>query len=441
VTTLAALRADARACFAAALAAVEPAVAVARHLAREGDAIVLRARDGAEIGRHRGPVCVVGAGKAVVAMAKAARAIVGASSCHGLVIAPHGAAAADLAPITLRHGAHPLPDAAGVEATAALVELVTSRGRDTLVLVLLSGGGSALLVAPHDDVTLADTHAVTRDLLAAGADIAALNAVRKHCSRVTGGGLARAAAKTAGCWTLALSDVVGDDPATIASGPTVADRTTYGDALAALARHGVTPPASIATHLRRGAAGAVAETLKPGDPALALARTALVGRNADAVAAAAAEAARRGYAVTVEPRPLEGDAAAAGERLASALDALPGRGPAALVAGGETTVRARPGGQGGRSQHLALSAAIRLSGRHAVLLAAGTDGIDGPTAAAGACVDGETLTRAVVQGLDAAAALAATDSHRLLSATGDLVVTGPTGTNVADVVVALRTPA
>jgi glycerate-2-kinase len=432
------LRADARACFAAAVAAVEPGAAIGRWLARDGAALVLADATGVGRARHHGPVVLVGAGKAVAGMAGAARAILGPSLAGGVVIAPHGSPAADLGPVRMRFGAHPVSDQAGVAATRELVAAVRSADRATLVLVLLSGGASALLSAPADDVTLEDKRAVTRALLAAGAEIGALNAFRKHCSDVKGGRLARAAAGAAACWTLVLSDVVGDDLATIASGPTVADPSTYADAVAALARYAVTAPPRIAARLARGAAGAIPETPKAGDPALDAVRTRVVGRNGDAVAAAAAEARRRGYRVTVWPAPLQGDAADLGAALARAAAALPSGEPVALVAGGETTVRARPGGLGGRSQHLGVAAALALAGQPIVLLAAGTDGIDGPTEAAGACVDGETVARARRAGIEPSAVLAATDSHRLLAATGDLVVTGPTGTNVADIVVALR---
>jgi glycerate-2-kinase len=438
--TTARLRADAHACFAAAVAAVEPAAAVGRALARDGETSLLQDA-GTVVARHRGPVCVVGAGKAAPGMARAAAAILGPSIASGLVIAPHGSGAGELGAIAIRNGAHPVPDATSIASTDALLALLRAADRQTLVVVLLSGGASALLAAPSDGIGLADLQALTRDLLAAGCEIGDLNTVRKHCSRVTGGRLAAAAAGAAACWTLVLSDVVGDDLATIASGPTVADPTTYADASAILARYGVTPPPAVSAHLDRGAAGAIAETPKPGDPLFAHARTRLVGRNADALAAAAATAGARGYAVTLMDQALGGDAAAAGERLVGALRTLPDTGPVALVAGGETTVRARPGGVGGRCQHLAVAAAIALDGTQAVVLAAGTDGVDGPTDAAGGCVDGGTIHRARAAGVDAQAALAATDSHRLLAATGDLVVTGPTGTNVADVVVALRAPA
>jgi glycerate-2-kinase len=437
MTMRAALRADAHACFAAALAAVEPGRLVARALARAGDEVVLCAPDGSVLARHRGSITVVGAGKAVVAMARAAVSALGPAVAAGLVIAP-APAPADVGPIAVRGGAHPVPDAAAAASTAALLDRVERARADTLVLVLLSGGASALLAAPAAGIGLDDMQALTRAMLAAGAKIGDLNAVRKHCSRVTGGGLARATAHAAATWTLVLSDVPGDDPSTIASGPTVGDPTTYADALAALSRLGVVPPPAVGAHLRRGADGSVAETPKPGDAIFARVETRLVGTNGDAVAAAAGEAAKRGYAVTAAPRALRGDAASVGAALADTLLALPGVGPVALVAGGETTVRAVAGGAGGRSQHLAVAAAMRLPNTSAVLLAAGTDGIDGPTDAAGGCVDGETIARARAAGFDPAEILRATDSHRLLHATGDLVVTGPTGTNVADLVVALR---
>jgi glycerate-2-kinase len=434
------LRADARACFDAALAAIEPGRALGRHLACDGGALVLRDASGAPI-RHDGPVVVVGAGKAVAGMACAARTIVGSSLTGGVVVAPQGTQASGLEPIRVEFGAHPVPDDAGVAATRALVDAVRAADARTLVLVLLSGGASALLAAPPPGVTLADEQAMTRALLAAGAEIGTLNAIRKHCSTVKGGQLARAAAGAAGCWTLVLSDVVGDDLATIASGPTVPDPSTFAEAIAGLARYGVTPPPAIAAHLARGAAGAVAETPKPGDPAFVAVHARVVGGNGDAIAAAAAEGSRLGYDVMVWPGPLRGDAGDAGRTLAHAIARAAGPRPVAIVAGGETTVRARPGGIGGRSQHLALAAAIALTGRSAVVLAAGTDGIDGPTEAAGGCVDGATVARARAAGLDPSAALAATDSHRVLARTNDLVVTGPTGTNVADLVVACRGPA
>ena len=439
-------REDALACYRAASDAVHPGRLVARSLKRVGADLVLTSSDGGQsvqsvlIARHAGPVLLVGGGKAALAMARAAVERVGAACVGGLVVVPRGGGGYCGAGIEVAEGGHPLPDGGGETATNHLLQLVATADPATLVLVVLSGGASALLVSPSDGLTLADKQAVTAALLTGGADIIALNTVRKHCSRIKGGGLARAAAAARAIWTLVLSDVIGDDLTTIASGPTTADPSTFTDAARALERHldAGQCPAAITRHIERGRCGLVPETVKPGDPLLARVQTCLVGGNSDAVSAAAATAAARGYAVEVSAASLTGDAAEAGKAIAARLRAVaPGR-PAAIIAGGETTVRVHPGGRGGRSQHLALAAAIALAGEPAVVLAAGTDGVDGPTPAAGACVDGETVARARRVGFDPEGILAVTDSHALLAATGDLIVSGPTGTNVADVVVALR---
>jgi len=434
------LRRDARACFAAALAAVEPGGLVSSRLERSGDALSLRGRDGTPLARHEGPVVVVGAGKAALAMAGAVGAISGPGCIGGAIVVPAGVAGPRPARVEIGVGAHPVPDAGSVRATARVLAAVSQAGPDTAVLVVLSGGASALLVAPALGLELGDKQRLTARLLDAGADIAALNAVRKHCSRVKGGGLARAAERAAALWALVLSDVVGDDPAVIGSGPTVADPTTFADAEAMLAAHlppEAVPPA-VVRHLAGGRRGAVPETLKPGDAALARTRTVVIGGNRDAVDAAAGTAARLGYAAEVLEPPFTGDAAEVGRAVAARLKSAARNHPIALVVGGESTVRVVAGGRGGRCQQLALAAACVLAGEPGVVLAAGTDGVDGPTDAAGACVDGGTVGRALARGIDPVRALAATDSHPLLAATGDLLVTGPTGTNVADVVVALR---
>jgi len=432
------LRADVLACHAAALEAARPGRLVTRSLDHARGTLRLRGHGGELLAEHAGPLLVVGAGKAALAMARAAAEAAGDACAGGMVIVPHGGGGSCPGGVEVATAAHPVPDAAGEAASGRLLGLVAAADARTLVLVVLSGGGSSLLVAPAEGLALADKQDLGARLLASGADITALNVVRKHCSRVKGGGLARHAVGTAGLWTLVLSDVVGDDPATIGSGPTVGDPSTFRDAAAVLARYVAQDdvPARVRTHIERGCAGAVPETVKPGDPALARAVTVVVGGSRDVVAAAAAAASARGYATQVVPEPLTGDAARAGRALAALLRTA--RGPFALVAGGETTVRARPGGRGGRSQQLALAAAPVLEGEPCVLLAAGTDGVDGPTDAAGACIDGGTTARARALGLDPAAALVATDSHPLLDATGDLLRTGPTGTNVADLVVALR---
>jgi glycerate-2-kinase len=428
---------DARACWAAALAAVEPGRIVRTWLARDGASLVLRRPLGEELARHAGPVLVVAVGKAAAAMAGAACDVAGVD---GWAIVPQAAVPGRAGRVTVAGASHPIPDAAGVAATAELLGRVRQASAETLVVALVSGGASALMVAPGDGITLADKQAVTRALLRAGADIGALNTVRKHLSRVKGGGLARAAQRAAGLWTLVLSDVIGDDLATIASGPSVADPTTFADAGAALDRYvpAGEQPAAVRARLAAGRAGQVPETVKPGDPVLARVRTEVLAGNRTAVAAAAAEARRRGYRTAVVGEPLAGDAATAGRALAARLLAEPGDGPVAVVAGGETTVEVVGVGLGGRSQHLALAAALVLAGHPGAVLAAGTDGVDGPTDAAGALVDGDTAAALRRAGIDPEATLRATDSHHALDAVGALVRTGPTGTNVADLALALR---
>lgn len=415
-----ALRTAARVCLDAALAAVDP------------ERLTHAARD---VREHHGPVFVVAVGKAAIGMAR------GAGLRPGIAIVPHGSAA-PLDGIDVRTAGHPLPDVASEDATRVLLARLRAVGPDTLVVVLLSGGASALLAAPAAGLTLDDKRLVTQRLLASGADIAAMNVVRRHCSRVKGGGLARAAAGAAAVRTLILSDVVGDDPSVIASGPTVADPTTFADADAVL-RRWLAPsdvPPAVRAHVDAGMAGRVPETVKPGDPILARGTVRVLAGNRTAVDAAAAAARAQGFAVDVVAAPLAGDAAAAGRAVVARLAAAPRNRAVAVVLGGETTVRVVSGGVGGRSQQLALSAALALAGRPGVVLAAGTDGVDGPTDAAGACVDGETVARARAQGLDAADCLARTASHACLDAAGDLLRSGPTGTNVADLVVALRYP-
>jgi glycerate-2-kinase len=425
-------RADALACYRAAVAAVEPSRLVRGRLARAGSCLVLDGRTS-----PGGPVIVLSAGKAALAMASAAADIVRDVRAAGVAVVPHGGAGT-LPGFAVLEAAHPVPDAASEAAATRMLEQAAASDTSTLVLVLLSGGASSLLAAPAPGLALADKQAVTAALLAAGADIDSVNAVRKHLSRIKGGGLARAARGAAALWTLVLSDVVGDDVATIASGPTVPDPSTFADAARVLARHSVVVPPAVRLYLERGERAEIAETAKPGDPIFARGHATVIGGNRDAVAAAAVAARERGYATEVIDEPLAGDAAAAGRALAERLRGAPRDRPHALIAGGETTVRVVPGGRGGRCQQLALAAALALAGDAGVLLAAGTDGVDGPTSAAGACVDGGSVARARARGYDGSAALAATDSHPLLAASGDLVVTGPSGTNVADVVVALR---
>ena len=312
------------------------------------------------------------------------------------------------------------------------------------MLCLVSGGGSALLPAPVAGVTLAEKQAVTRLLLEAGATINELNAVRKHLSGLKGGQLARVAAP-APVVALLLSDVLGDPLDVIASGPTAPDPTTFADALAVLDGFALRDrvPVSARRHLEAGAAGTVAETPKPGDPLFERVTNCVIGNNGLVTEAAAREAARLGFPPLVLTGRLQGEAREVARVFAailaeSAQSARPVGRPACLLATGETTVTVRGPGKGGRCQEFALALAPALSALPGVVvLAAGTDGSDGPTDAAGALVDWTTLERARARALDPRAALAANDAYHFFAGLGDLVVTGPTGTNLLDLYLAL----
>jgi hydroxypyruvate reductase len=355
--------------------------------------------------------------------------------------------------LVVARGSHPLPDAASVQsATRALALAHATASAGGVLVVLLSGGASAMLAAPAEGLTLDDKIALTRHLLASGLSIAGMNAIRKHVSAIKGGQLAAAAGRSI---TYAISDVhspVEDDPAVIASGPTIADPSTYADALDALRQTGVTAPrplepgsdpglTPVLRHLQRGTRGEIAETPTPGDPRLGDARFVLAGSRRDAMDGAAVEAQQLGYIVQRIHAPTLGDAAAAGRAFVEAAQAIVARvgRPACVIAGGETTVTLMgQTGVGGRNQEFALTAALAMARSGNVALASlGTDGIDGPTDAAGAIVDATTIARAQAMGLDASAALARHDSHPFFQSLGDLIVTGPTGTNVGDLQVFL----
>jgi glycerate 2-kinase len=386
----------------------------------------------------QGRVLVVGAGKASGAMAAALEEPWGSRIADGIVAVKDGY----LAPtrqIRLLEAGHPVPDERGAAAAKEIRALAESATAEDLVLVLVSGGGSALTPAPVPPITLADKQAMTRLLLAAGANINQLNTVRKHCSLLKGGQLARAAAP-ARVEALLLSDVIGDPPDVIASGPTTPDVSTFAEALTILERFGLREkaPPSIVERLERGARGEIPETPKPGDPIFERVRNTVIGNNALVVEAAAARARELRLDAHVLTRALEGEARElAGRFIDMAREIKAGRGPVAvpacLIAGGETTVTVKGGGKGGRCQEFALAAALAMAGLDDVaVLAAGTDGTDGPTDAAGAIADGQSADRARAQGLDPAARLAENDSYPLFATLGDLVVTGPTNTNLLD---------
>jgi hydroxypyruvate reductase len=431
------LRKSAREIFDAAVRAVDPAEAIRRHLVRDGERLEI-GNERVDLGAVR-EIVVVGLGKAGAPMAAAVEGILGPRIVRGLVVTKYGHVQPTRV-IRIHEAGHPVPDDAGMAGARAVLDHVKGLAPEDLVLVLISGGGSALTPAPVEGITLAEKQSLTKALLACGADIREMNTLRKHISRIKGGQLARAAAP-ARVFTLILSDIVGDPLDAIASGPTVPDPTTYADALAILDKYRIRQevPASIRTHLEAGAAGKIPETPKPDDPLFGRVRSVMVASNIQALEAAKAEAQRLGFHAVILSSFIEGEtreiarmhAALALEVRASGHPAKP---PVCLITGGETTVTLRGKGKGGRNQEFALAAALDIAGlRDVVVLSAGTDGTDGPTDAAGALADGETVARAVGLGLKPRAALDGNDAYPFFERLGDLVMTGPTRTNVMDV--------
>jgi hydroxypyruvate reductase len=425
----------------AAIEAVDPYRAVRRFLIREGDE--LRVGDRAYDLRRIARVFVVGAGKAGAPMARAVEDVLGERLAAGVVNVKRGHAEPTRV-VRLQGAGHPIPDEDGVEGTRRIVELVEQAGPDDLVLCLISGGGSALLQLPAAGISLDDTQRLTDALLRAGATIDELNAVRKHLSRVTGGGLARLA-QPAAVAALLLSDVVGNPLDVIASGPTAPDTTTFADALAILERYGLVQPdgssplpATVLARLRAGRRGEIPDTPKADDPVFRSVHNQLVASNELAAQAAVEEAECRGFRALLLTTYVEGEAREVGRVMAAlarevAASDRPLPRPCCLVLGGETTVTVRGRGMGGRNQELALAAALKLAGLGNILLVAlATDGNDGPTDAAGAVADGSTLARARALDLDPRAALANNDTYRFFARLGDLLLTGPTNTNVND---------
>jgi len=416
---------------AAALVAVDPYAAVRRALERAPLPSGMPER-----------VYVVGAGKAGAGMARAAHDVLGERIVAGCMAVPDSMPSA-IGRIALAQAGHPVPDARGVAAAERVAELVQAARSDDVVLCLFSGGGSALLPLPVEGVSLEDKQGVTGLLLRGGATIHEVNAVRKHLSRLKGGQLARLASR-ARVLGLYVSDVPGDRLESIASGPTSPDPTTYADALRALERHGLLArtPRAVVKRLRLGLAGGAPETPKGGEPFWARVHNVIVASGRDGLAAAGRRAEALGLRVHVAPE-LTGEAREVGARLGALVrDIAQGRGPArrpaCVLAAGETTVVVRGAGKGGRNQEVALAAAMEMDGLDGVALASfATDGVDGPTDAAGALVDGATLARARERGLAPDRYLAGNDAYRFFEGVGGLIRTGPTDTNVADIVVAV----
>jgi len=390
-----------------------------------------------------GAVSVIAAGKAAAPMAAAATRAFGDRIRRGLIIgvAPPWAAGAARLPFPLVTGGHPTPTTESERGGREAIHLAASLQPEDTLVVLLSGGASALMAVPADGLTLADKQAATAQLLRAGADIQALNTVRKHLSAIKGGWLA---AKTAGaCRTFAISDVVGDDMSVIGSGPTVPDGSTFRDTLDILQRFGgeAAYPAPVVERVVNGAAGRIEETPKAGDPRLARARASIIGGRRDAMDGAVRDAESRGYHVIRIDDAVVGEARIAGPshlRACFAKAAGAGR-PACVVSSGETTVRVTGGGKGGRNQEFVLACAAPLAslGVAAAVASIGTDGIDGPTDAAGAIADTTTMARARALRLRPEAFLERNDAYHFFAPAGDLIITGPTGTNVGDLQIIL----
>lgn len=430
----------ARRCFEAGVAAVQPDRLIRENVVLRGESLAVGGQTFALARCRR--IVVVGAGKASGLMAQALEEVLGGRIAAGAVAVKYGHAA-PCRRIEIMEAAHPYPDQAGIEATRTIRRLCEEAGEGDLVLCLWSGGGSALLADAPAGATLDEVMRLSKALVTSGAEIGEINAVRKHLSGVKGGQLARLV-YPAQVVSLMLSDVVGDPLDVIASGPTVADPTTFADARAVLTKYGLEAdvPAALLRVLKDGADGRIPETPKPGDPALARTANCLIGCNRIALEAAAREARALGFEARIVTDRLEGDTAAAAETIVKQARGIqpvcePGR-PVCLLFGGETTLRVTGDGLGGRNQHLALASAALLRGTSGItLLAGGTDGTDGPTDAAGAVADGDTCARAAARGLDAEDHLRRFDAYPFFQAAGGHVKTGPTRTNVMDMVVVL----
>lgn len=428
---------DALAVLDAALDAVDPARAIRRLMVESENTLWI---DGVAYNLDRYEnIFVVGAGKAGASMASAVEELLGDRITTGLVNVKYGYTAhTDI--ISVHEAGHPMPDESGVMGTRVMIDLLKGTDEDDLVLCLISGGGSALMTLPVEGVTLEDVQELTDLLLRSGAPIQAINAVRKHLSQVKGGQLARLAHPST-VVSLILSDVVGSPLDVIASGPTVPDTTTFAHALAVLERYGIADqvPKSIRRHFQRGLNGAILDTPKAGDPVLEKVQNVIVADNARACAAALEAAEARGFNTLLLSTYIEGEAREVAQVLAGLAKEIVASGrpvpaPACLIMGGETTVTIRGDGRGGRNQELALAAALAIQDKPNVLIASlATDGTDGPTDAAGGLVDTQTVERGQSRGLSAQQALANNDAYTYLTEVGDLLMTGPTNTNVNDV--------
>jgi len=424
--------------FMAGVKAVDPERAVQKYVRRQGNQLFVG--DCSYILDKYKRIVLIGAGKGTAPMAKALEDILGERLTKGLIIVKYGHGI-PLEKTQILEAAHPIPDDAGLRATEELLRQAQECTKEDLILCAFSGGGSALLPAPLSPITLDQKQATTRLLLECGATIDEINAIRKHLSRSKGGWLAKEA-YPATIVSLLLSDVIGDRLDVIASGPTVPDKSTYSDCIKIIDRYKLSDrlPKSVTDYFIKGAAGSLPETPKAGDPVFSHVQNLIVGNNRESLLAAQERALSLGYNTIVLSSQIEGEArevalffGAIGKEISQAN--LPISPPACIIAGGETTVTIQGRGKGGRSQELALACAIAIDGWEGIsLLSAGTDGTDGPTDAAGAIVNGTTCKRARQANLYPRDFLLANDSYTFFESLGGLLKTGPTRTNVMDII-------
>jgi hydroxypyruvate reductase len=428
-----------------AVAAADPYASMQRTISRSGENLLVRMAEGTKqysLSAYR-HLWVVGCGKAGTPMSLALEAAVGDRICGGIVVVKHGHTGAQKPEkISIVEAAHPEPDEAGVAACRDSIEMLKKAGADDLVVAPISGGGSSLWPQPVPSVTLGDKKETTRQFLACGADIHEMNAVRKHVSLVKGGQAARYASP-ADVLVVAVSDVVGDEVDAIASGPFAPDTTTFADAWHVIEKYALADslPQSVREHLRRGVEGIEAETPKNTEPLFRKVTHALCATNRNALDAAAGAARLLGYEPLVVAEPLTGECRDAANRFCLRLKELRRGTPCCLISGGETTVTlGKSYGKGGRNQEFALASAFALEDiEGAVVASCGTDGSDGPTGAAGAIADRSTLARAREAGLDPHEAFHGHNAYPLFEKLGDIIVTGPTNTNVMDVQIGIVT--
>jgi glycerate 2-kinase len=422
---------------------VDPFVAMRKHLFFESDSLTIAGRSYDLTQFHR--ILVIGAGKAVVPMLMALYDLLGNRISAGVVITKQGYVAAGQFPgankISIIEASHPVPGQSNLDASSRLVRMVDHLGPQDLVICLLSGGGSALLLKPAPAISLADLQAATQLLLSSGAEIGEINTIRKHLDELKGGQLAKII-YPATLISLILSDVIGDHLDQIASGPTTADPTSFEDAWNILSKYHLVDqvPPSVSAHIQAGMQGHIPETIKPADPILERVHQVIIGNNLQAVNAALGAAASFGFSTLTLTTTLHGEASQVGRLLVETARSLlsspiPLPRPACFVAGGETTVTLHGCGQGGRNQELALGAVDSLAGEAPMLLVSlATDGGDGPTDAAGAVVTNHTRASGLSLGLDASEYLSNNDAYHYFDNLGDLIKTGPTLTNVNDLV-------